>query len=218
MARLGCRAIRFMHKLPVQEWHGHHAAPAQVADKANAASVPQAGAYPHLPQRPSPGTGKPKWAVTASRSDGPAQASNNAGERHILLCAADVMMAAYTDRELPRPMGFVHRQPQQRRFLQALAQQGGTAPGMPRPRSHTGPTHGRSLLPQLAIIPCAPPGALSLAAIIRTQCTGFPPLFLIPLTSKEDSSTLTACSSRTTSVRPSSRKQDGCLIRGSGVS
>ena len=44
--------------------------------------------------------------------------------------------------QLPRPMGFVHRQPQQRRFLQALARQGGTAPGMPRLRPHTGPTPG----------------------------------------------------------------------------
>lgn len=54
---------------------------------------------------PSRGTGKPKWAVTASRSDGPAQASNNAGERLILLCAADVMMAAYTDREVAKTDG-----------------------------------------------------------------------------------------------------------------
>lgn len=44
--------------------------------------------------------------------------------------------------QLPRPMGFVHRHPQQRRFLQALACQGGTTPGMPRLRSHTGPTQG----------------------------------------------------------------------------
>ncbi len=28
--------------------------------------------------------------------------------------------------QLPRPMGLIHRQPQQRRFLQALARQGGT--------------------------------------------------------------------------------------------
>lgn len=35
-----------------------------------------------------------KWAVTASRSDGPAHASNNAGEYQILLRAADMMMAA----------------------------------------------------------------------------------------------------------------------------
>ena len=38
------RAISFARKLPVQGWHGHHAAPAQAADKANAALVPQAGA------------------------------------------------------------------------------------------------------------------------------------------------------------------------------
>lgn len=44
--------------------------------------------------------------------------------------------------QLPRPMGFVHRQPQQRRFLQALARQGGATPGMPRLRPHTGPTQG----------------------------------------------------------------------------
>lgn len=44
--------------------------------------------------------------------------------------------------QLPRPMGFVHRHPQQRRFLQALARQGGATPGMPRLRPHTGPTQG----------------------------------------------------------------------------
>ena len=44
--------------------------------------------------------------------------------------------------QLPRPMGFVHRQPQQRRFLQALAPQGGATPGMSRLRPHTGPTQG----------------------------------------------------------------------------
>lgn len=54
MPRPGYRATSFARKLPVQEWHGQRAAPAQVADKANAASVPQAGAYPHLPQRPLP--------------------------------------------------------------------------------------------------------------------------------------------------------------------
>lgn len=49
----GCRTIGFARKLLVQGWHGHHAAPAQVADKANAASVPQ-GAYARLPQCPLP--------------------------------------------------------------------------------------------------------------------------------------------------------------------
>lgn len=44
--------------------------------------------------------------------------------------------------QLPRPMGFVHRKPQQRRFPQALARQGATTPGMPRLRPHTGPTQG----------------------------------------------------------------------------
>ncbi|WP_143055240.1 hypothetical protein [Nitrosomonas eutropha] len=39
-------------------------------------------------------------------------------------------------------MGFVHRHPQQRRFLQALAGQSGATPGMPRLRPHTGPTQG----------------------------------------------------------------------------
>lgn len=34
-----------------------------------------------------------KWVVTASRSDDPAHASNNAGECRILLRAADMMMA-----------------------------------------------------------------------------------------------------------------------------
>jgi len=38
--------------------------------------------------------GTQKWAVTASRSDGPAYASNNTGECQNLLCAADMMMAA----------------------------------------------------------------------------------------------------------------------------
>ena len=76
--------------------------------------------------------------------------------------------------QLPRPMGFVHRKPQQRRFLQALARQGGTAPGMPRLRPHTGPIQGRSLLRLFELIPTAPPGALSLAAITCVQRTGFP--------------------------------------------
>ena len=35
-----------------------------------------------------------KWVVTASRSDDPAHASNNAGERQFLLGAADMMMVA----------------------------------------------------------------------------------------------------------------------------
>lgn len=38
--------------------------------------------------------GTQKWVVTASRSDGPAYASNNTGECQNLLCAADMMMAA----------------------------------------------------------------------------------------------------------------------------
>ena len=76
--------------------------------------------------------------------------------------------------QLPRPMGFVHRKPQQRRFLQALARQGGTAPGMPRLRPHTGPTQGRSLLRLFDLIPTPPPGALSFAAIACAQRTGLP--------------------------------------------
>ena len=76
--------------------------------------------------------------------------------------------------QLPRPMGFVHRQPQQRRFLQALARQGGTTPGMPRLRPHTGPTQGRSLLRLFDLIPTPPPGALSFAAIACAQRTGLP--------------------------------------------
>ncbi len=76
--------------------------------------------------------------------------------------------------QLPRPMGFVHRHPKQRRFLQALARQGGIAPGMPRLRPHIGPTQGRSLLRLFELIPIAPPGALSLAAIACAQHTGLP--------------------------------------------
>ena len=76
--------------------------------------------------------------------------------------------------QLPRPMGFVHRQPQQRRFLQALARQGGATPGMPRLRPHTGPTQGRSLLRLFDLIHTPPPGALSFAAIACAQRTGLP--------------------------------------------
>ena len=76
--------------------------------------------------------------------------------------------------QLPRPMGFVHRHPQQRRFLQALARQGGTTPGMPRLRPHTGPIQGRSLLRLFDLISTAPPGALSFAAIACAQRTGLP--------------------------------------------
>ena len=61
--------------------------------------------------------------------------------------------------QLPRPMGFAHRH-RQRRFLQALARQGGTTPGMPRLRPHTGSTKGgafvcliSSLLRRLAHCP-----------------------------------------------------------------
>ena len=71
-------------------------------------------------------------------------------------------------------MGFVHRHPRQRRFLQALAPQGGTTPGMPRLRPHTGPTQGRSLLRLFDLIPTPPPGALSFAAIACAQRTGLP--------------------------------------------
>ncbi len=76
--------------------------------------------------------------------------------------------------QLPRPMGLIHRHPQQRRFLQALARQGGATPGMPRLRPHTGPTQGRSFLRLLELIPTAPPGALSFAAISCVQRTGLP--------------------------------------------
>lgn len=79
--------------------------------------------------------------------------------------------------QLPRPMGFIHRQPQQRRFLQALARQGGTTPGMPRLRLHTGPTQGRSPIRLFELIPISPPGALSFAAIACAQRTRFPLLF-----------------------------------------
>lgn len=81
--------------------------------------------------------------------------------------------------QLPRPMGLIHRQPQQRRFLQALARQGGTTPGMPRLRPHTGPTHGRSPLRLFELIPTAPPGALSFAAIACARRTGL----LLPFSS-----------------------------------
>lgn len=76
--------------------------------------------------------------------------------------------------QLPRPMGFVHRRPQQRRFLQALARQGGATPGMPRLRPHTDPTQGQSLLRLFELIPTAPPGAPSFAAIAFVQRTGLP--------------------------------------------
>lgn len=67
-----------------------------------------------------------------------------------------------------------HRHPQQRRFLQALARQSGTTPGMPRLRPHTGPTQGQSLLRLFDLIPTAPPGALSFAEIACAQRTGLP--------------------------------------------
>lgn len=76
--------------------------------------------------------------------------------------------------QLPRPMGFVHRHPRQRRFLQALARQGGTTPGMPGLRPHTGPTQGWSLLRLFDLIPTPPPGALSFAAIACAQRTRLP--------------------------------------------
>ena len=76
--------------------------------------------------------------------------------------------------QLPRPMGLIHRHPQQRRFLQALARQGGTTPGMPRLRPHTGPTQGQSPLRLFELIHTAPPGALSFAAIPCVQRTGLP--------------------------------------------
>ena len=75
-------------------------------------------------------------------------------------------------------MGFVHRQPQQCRFLQALARQGGAIPGMPRLRPHTGPTQGRSPLRLFELIPTALLGALSFAAMACAQRTGHPLHFL----------------------------------------
>ena len=71
-------------------------------------------------------------------------------------------------------MGFIHRQPQQRRFLQALARQGGATPGMPRLRPHTGPTQGRAFFVCFNSSLSRPPGALSLAAIACAQRTGLP--------------------------------------------
>lgn len=54
------------------------------------------GICTRLPQRPYPlhGSDATRWAVTAHRSDGPADASNNTGESLILLRAAYMMMPA----------------------------------------------------------------------------------------------------------------------------
>jgi len=78
----------------------------------------------------------------------------------------------------PRPMGFVHRHPKQRRFLQALARQGGATPkvcpGSDRisalPKGGAFFVCSNSSLPRrLAHSP--------FAAIACAQCTGLPLLF-----------------------------------------
>lgn len=71
-------------------------------------------------------------------------------------------------------MGFVHRHPQQRRFLQALARQGGATPKV-CPGSDRIPVLPRAEpYSSVELIPIAPPGALSFAAIACAQRTGLP--------------------------------------------
>ncbi|MDT4837188.1 hypothetical protein FQZ97_709120 [compost metagenome] len=91
-----CR-MGFARKLPVREWHGYHATPAQVADKAIGRVSVVGRRYVRACRRPFPvarGSNAMRWAVTARRSDGPAHAANNMGESLILLRAAYMMMAA----------------------------------------------------------------------------------------------------------------------------
>lgn len=90
------RWLSFAHKLPVQAWHGDHADSAQGADKAEG-RVSSAGSEkfallqrPYLPR----GSDATRWAVTASRSDGPTTTPNNTGKRNIQFCAAYMMMVA----------------------------------------------------------------------------------------------------------------------------
>lgn len=67
-------------------------------------------------------------------------------------------------------MGFIRRQPQQRGFLQALARQGGTHPGMPRLLLHTDPyPWGGAFFHRLVLLPFRAHGAPSLAAIPCAQ-------------------------------------------------
>lgn len=69
-------------------------------------------------------------------------------------------------------MGFVHRHPQQRRFLQALALQGGTTQVCPGSGRIPALPKGGALFVCFEPIPIAPPGALSFAAIACVQRTG----------------------------------------------
>ena len=116
-----------------------------------------------------------KRGVTARRSDAPRSRQQQCGRiPNPIACGRHDDGRTTMTGQSPRPMGFVHRQPQQRRFLQALARQGGATPGMPRLRPHTGPTQGRSPLRLFDPIPIAPPGALPFAAIACVQRTGLP--------------------------------------------
>ncbi len=86
-----------------------------------------------------------KRGVTACRSDAPRNNRKQCGRTPVpIACGLHDDVRTTLTGQLPRPMGFVHRHPQQRRFLQALTRQGGATPGMPRLRPHTGPTQGRA--------------------------------------------------------------------------
>lgn len=116
-----------------------------------------------------------KRGVTARRSDAPAQHRQQCGRKPVpIACGLHDDVRTTLTGQLPRPMGFVHRHPQQRRFLQALARQGGATPGMPQVPTAYRPYPGRSLLRLFELIPTAPPGALSFAAIACAQRTGLP--------------------------------------------
>ncbi|MCY1305822.1 hypothetical protein D9M70_556480 [compost metagenome] len=80
--------------LPAQKRRGNGAASVRVADKATGrVSAADEGMHTTAAALSQKHNATDR-AVTANRSDGPAQASNNADESRFLLCAADMMMAA----------------------------------------------------------------------------------------------------------------------------
>ena len=110
--------------------------------------------------------------VTARRSDDPRNTANNAGESQFLLRAADMMMPPYTDRTVAKTDGL---RTSATPTAQVPASAGPT--GWSHPRYAQAPTAyrpypGLSLLRLFELIPTAPPGALSFAAIASVQRTG----------------------------------------------
>ena len=115
-----------------------------------------------------------KRVVTALRSDDPHH--QQCGQKPVpIACGLHDDDRPTLTGQLPRPMGFVHRQPQQRRFLQALACQGGTTPGMPRLRPHTGPTQGGAFF--VCLNSSLPRSRAHCPAIACAQRTGLRLLF-----------------------------------------